>query len=258
MVDPLLDQIARAKQQSQQASKAAGKRQYQAKSAKVSRDLTSLLWFWGQTLSALWWIWTNIGQHVWYWGVKQPIYWSWRWYYWSWNKFVWVKDKYGTPTFSRPRGAGFILANVAFFYFIMWPVIMLGVDTGLYTLTVRHDEVLYLHSALPDTAHHDTKDEKFVIQGCDRLPCSDEDSLRFQARFSLFNLIWSLAHHHTIYFEDYVAGAIPPVQNSCVVTTYGVRWKLLIRGIDIYPDLLEVKSCVPIKTVASDISHQAV
>ena len=61
-------------------------------------------------------------------------------------------------------------------------------------------------------------------------------------------MIRGIYHHGSLFYPGYVAGAVAPVMERCVITSYGIRKKFrsLMRTWDIYPDLLQVKSCQPV------------
>jgi hypothetical protein len=52
-------------------------------------------------------------------------------------------------------------------------------------------------------------------------------------------------NHKNIFYPDYVAAAVPPGVHRCVILSYGIRIKLLMRQYDVWPDLLEA-SCKPV------------
>jgi hypothetical protein len=87
------------------------------------------------------------------------------------------------------------------------------------------------------------------VQGCHQLPCTDENSFYFRIRATLFNEIWSLAHGRGLFFPDYVAASVPLSISECRITSYGVRMKIFMRGMDIYPDLLQTE-CTPLQGTA--------
>lgn len=54
-----------------------------------------------------------------------------------------------------------------------------------------------------------------------------------------------------MFFPDFVAAAIPVTVSECKITSYGLRAKLFMRGVEVYPDLL-ASSCTPVNGVRSD------
>lgn len=165
----------------------------------------------------------------------------WHWYRLLWDRIVYNTDEYHVRYFVKWRAGTLILATVAMIGYGIPIGIGFLWDSGLYILTSQRNEVLYLHRAQEIVPHENI----FAISGCDVLPCSDQESMYFRVRSNLFNQLWSWIHHYSIFYPDFVAGAVPDVVSKCVVTTYGIRKKLFIRGLEIYPDLIEVKSCSP-------------
>jgi hypothetical protein len=66
----------------------------------------------------------------------------------------------------------------------------------------------------------------------------------FRVRATWFNEVWSVLHHGSLFYPGYVAAAVNPVVNRCVITSYGIRRKLLVQAWELYPDLIQVK-CMP-------------
>jgi hypothetical protein len=164
-----------------------------------------------------------------------------RWYRWLWDKVVYVEDRYKNRMFSKTRAGVFLTASIVFAWFILVPALEFLFDVGLYFATVRKDETVYLTNSqeiIPEENVHS-------VQGCHSLPCTDENSVYFRIRGTLFNEAWSLVHGHGIFYPDYIAAAVPLSISKCTITTYGVRIKLVMRGMDIYPDVLKTE-CAPL------------
>jgi hypothetical protein len=53
-------------------------------------------------------------------------------------------------------------------------------------------------------------------------------------------------HGRGLFFPDYVAASVPLSISECKITSYGVRVKIFMRGMDIYPDLLQTE-CTPLQ-----------
>ena len=64
-------------------------------------------------------------------------------------------------------------------------------------------------------------------------------------RASNFNEAWSILSGRGLFFPDYVAASVPVAVSRCKITSYGLRVKFLMRGFDIYPDLLQTE-CSPL------------
>jgi hypothetical protein len=134
-------------------------------------------------------------------------------------------------------------------WFVLVPLLVFLFDLGLYTLTVRKDEVVYLTNSqeiLPQENVHS-------VQGCHTLPCTDENSFYFRIRATAFNEVWSLVHGHGLFFPDYIAAAVPVSISKCKITSYGVRLKFVMRGMDIYPDVLQTE-CAPLETGGTQVN----
>jgi hypothetical protein len=157
-----------------------------------------------------------------------------------WNRLVYIEDEYKNRRLSKRRAAWFVVASFVFAWFILIPMLEFIFDLGLYLVTVKHDEVVYLTNSqeiIPEDNVHS-------VQGCHALPCTDENSFYFRIRATLFNEAWSVAHGRGLFFPDYVAASVPLSISRCTITSYGVRLKLIMRGMDIYPDLLKTE-CTP-------------
>ena len=157
-----------------------------------------------------------------------------------WNRFVYIEDEYRNRRLSKRRAVAFVAASFVFAWFILLPLVEFLFDLGLYFATVKHDEVVYLTNSqeiIPEDNVHS-------VQGCHQLPCTDENSFYFRIRATLFNELWSVFHGRGLFFPDYVAASVPLTISQCKITSYGVRLKLIMRGMDIYPDLLRTE-CTP-------------
>jgi hypothetical protein len=161
-----------------------------------------------------------------------------------WNRLVYIEDEYHNRRLSKRRAAWFIVASFVFVWFILIPMLEFIFDLGLYLATVKHDEIVYLTNSqeiIPEDNVHS-------VQGCHQLPCTDANSFYFRIRATLFNEVWSVVHGRGLFFPDYVAASVPLSISQCKITSYGVRLKLIMRGMDIYPDLLRTE-CDPLQTL---------
>jgi hypothetical protein len=173
-------------------------------------------------------------------GIARVTPWLWRPVRALWNKLVYIEDEYKNRRLSKRRAAGFVAASFVFVWFILIPLLEFVFDVGLYLATVKHDEVVYLTNSqeiIPEDNVHS-------VQGCYDLPCTDENSFYFRIRATLFNEVWSVVHGRGLFFPDYVAASVPLSISQCTITSYGLRLKLIMRGIDVYPDLLKTE-CTP-------------
>lgn len=173
-------------------------------------------------------------------GIARVTPWLWRPVRALWNRLVYIEDEYKNRRLSKRRAAGFVVATFVFAWFILIPLLEFVFDAGLYLATVKHDEVVYLTNSqeiIPEDNVHS-------VQGCYQLPCTDENSFYFRIRATLFNEVWSVVHGRGLFFPDYVAASVPLSISQCTITSYGLRLKLIMRGVDIYPDLLKTE-CTP-------------
>lgn len=191
--------------------------------------------FLAQLLLALGWIWRNVARPVLRF-LRRPVTYLWRRY-----RALWDHCVYQNGRFSRARAGLMLLATWAFVWYLLLDTIDLVWDAGLYTLTARVDEHVYLNSS----QQIDNWTGAHAIEGWARPPFSDDDAIYFRTSGGWFNQLWSLSHGKGLFFPEYVGAAVPTGISKCVVTTYGIRLRLLNR-INQFPDLLAV-SCVPLK-----------
>lgn len=232
--DPLLERIKQITARADRVQYDREKRHAASAIGTVEREAVSFHKFFYQFSQVIGWGLRSLVYPLW-----RPLYrsvtWILSWYIRLWNRIVHVPDQYGNPCFSKARAIPFVGATLAFV--LLLP--MMG-DTFLYFGTVKR-EIVYLNNSqeiLPIEGVHS-------VQGCQRLPCTEGDAIYFRIRPTLFNEVWSLLHHRTWFYSDYVAAAVPPVVSKCEAVTYGVRVKLFVRGLNIYPDLIDV-SCQPL------------
>lgn len=153
---------------------------------------------------------------------------------WDW----WVYTK--TGHFSRIRAGALVTATVASIY-VTPHALMFLYDAGLFLTTAKHENV-YLTFSQEIFPEHDIHS----VKGCEQLPCDDQNAIYYRVRPHYFHQFWSILKHHSLFYPDFVAAAVPPGVSACRVLSYGFRIKLLIRQFDIYQDLLEI-SCVQVK-----------
>lgn len=158
-----------------------------------------------------------------------------------WTRMVYAEDKFEVRRFSKTRAGIMLAVSLVSVWFVVLPLLGLLWDTGLYFATARRDEIVYLTNSQEILPEHNIHS----VQGCHSLPCTDDNSFYFRIRATLFNEIWSLVHGHGFFFPDYVAAAVPLSISECKITSYGLRFKLMMRGFDFYPDVLET-TCTPL------------
>jgi len=101
-----------------------------------------------------------------------------------------------------------------------------------------------------DTDHNSGTHDTYSTGGCDGKPmCSEQETDVYRIRTLLFNNVYSWVVHHSLFYPDYVARAIPQETAKCLLHTWGWRQKFVGRNIyrswDMYADILEAR-CVGI------------
>lgn len=157
-----------------------------------------------------------------------------------WLKYSFQKDEYGQHHFKPIQSFAFV-TSLVIFWFMSFIAIDLIYYTTLYALTSNIDETVYM----TNSQEVDPLNDIYSAQGCETLPCDQESSIYFRVDPILFNHLYSLVTEGNIFYPDYVAAAVPPSITKCTITSYGIRWKTLMRRWDIYPYLLRA-SCQPI------------
>lgn len=207
---------------------------------RTQHDLTVLHKFLFQFAQAVIWIYTRILRPV----ARilfKPITWLWHLFRLLWDKVVYYEDAYQNRLFSKTRAGIFLAISAVFAWFVLVPAIVFIFHAILYFATVKRDEIVYLTNSQEILPH----ENEHSVQGCHALPCTDQNSIYFRIRASNFNEVWSIVHGHGLFFPDYVAASVPVAVSRCKITSYGLRIKLLMRGLDIYPDLLQTE-CSPL------------
>lgn len=207
---------------------------------RTQHNLTALHQFLFQFVQAMAWIYRHIVRPL----VRflfKPITWLWHLYRLAWDKAVYYEDAQQERQFSKTRAGIFLALSATFAWYLFIPAVVFVFHAVLYFTTVKRDEVVYLTNSqeiLPNENEHS-------VQGCHALPCTDQNSLYFRIRASNFNEVWSILNGRGLFFPDYVAASVPVAVSRCKITSYGLRIKPLMRGFDIYPDLLQTE-CSPL------------
>ncbi len=224
-------------------------RTYEAKKAydqsdlgRTQRELTALGRFWAQFVSSCGWIYMRLIAPV-TWRIYRAGRWLFGRYRALWARCVYRKDAYGDPEFSKARGGVMILATLVACY-IIYGVAAVAATLPWYLATVRRDEQLYLSNSQNISGSQTDGHEIHEVYGCETLPCTEQNTVTFRVRATWFNEVWSILHHGSLFYPGYVAAAVSPVLNRCVITSYGVRKKFLVRSWELYPDLVQVE-CTP-------------
>ncbi len=239
MSDPLHDKIEGMLRGQKAREHSAGKAASESRLERMREDASAFHRFFIQLTVAAYWVWRHILRPVKnaVMGVAGALF---RQYRKLWSLVVYRHDAYGTLRLSKTRAGLFLTGTlVAAWCFIN--IVGFVYDATLYFTTGYHDETMYLTSS----QEIDAPGNVHAVKGCAELPCSDADSVYFRINPSGFNHVWSFIHNHTPFYPDFVSAAVPPGFNRCVITSYGLRVKLIMRGFDLYPELIKA-SCVPV------------
>ena len=156
-------------------------------------------------------------------------------------KNIWVRMVYDDGNFSK-KGLLKIISLTVLSVYVLWILFILSIQSLSFVMTSKIDEVVYM----TNSQEVDPEGDIYSAQGCTILPCDEESSIYFRIEPSLFSHAYELVTKGQIFYPDYLAAAIPPGLNKCTITSYGLRWKFFMRGMDIYPYILRA-SCNPVK-----------
>lgn len=243
--DPLLESIDATLRQQKVQARTEAKVKSESRIERMREDAGAFHRFAIQVAIASVWIWRYLLHPVWR-AVTWVFRGLFRQYRKLWSLVVYRHDAFGNLRLVKTR-AGVFLAGSLVGLFCLYGVLGFFYDAGMYALTGHHNEIMYLTSS----QEIDATGNVHAVKGCDMLPCSDTDSVYFRITPSAFNHVWSLTHSGILFFPDYVSAAVPPGLNRCVISSYGIRVKLLMRGMDIYPELLKA-ACTPVTSLHPD------
>ena len=152
-----------------------------------------------------------------------------------WQRFARKLD----GSFGKRRVAAIVFGTA----FAVWmiPAMIGAVWQGTLMLTTWRTETIFL------TNSEEVGEDVFAIKGCRKIPCSEADATYFRVRSTLAHTIYAFGTRGNAFYPDYTASVVAPGVNSCDVTSYGIRIKALMRGWDVYPDMLDAV-CVPYQT----------
>ncbi len=246
------DDVKRLREQIQKDSFESDKKEAGTAGGKFWYEFSAIRKFLWQVAQVALWIWLNLANPVLSFVIIPGALWFWKYYRVIWEKFTIVKDKYGIDHFSKKRGIIVVLATI----FTVWLGINLAfltLDTTLFIFTNKTDEAVFLFNSNDGSLEKDG--QSFSVPGCQientkTLSCNDENSLYYRIDDNWFNNVWSLINRHWFFYPEYVGSAIAPGWNRCVVTSYGVRIKLAMRILNLYPELLSTV-CSPVVTQAA-------
>lgn len=236
-MDPILDELHRLQRQAGGTATVAK----EARSTRAEADLRAFGRFTYQLGTGFLWV------RRW---VLAPIWRSvWRTWLWLFGRYrrLWAYAVHkrlpdGRLLFSKTRAGLMVLATGGFLWFGLLDALDFAWDCGVYGLTAKVDEHIYLNGSQELNAWTGTH----AIKGCRELPCSDDDAIYFRANGGWFNNLWSLTHGKGFFLPEYIGAALSSNTDKCVITSYGFRFRFL-RYVNVYPDLLAV-TCKPMET----------
>jgi hypothetical protein len=240
----LKEEVDRLKKKIEEQAFKKNKADARSWTGRTQHDLTAIHKFWYQFLQACHWIYANIFRPI-SRLLFKPFPYLWRLFRFLWDKAVYYEDKFQNRQFSKTRAGVFLLVSAVSAWYLVVPALVVLVDTAIYLATVKHNEQVYLTNSqeiVPGENEHS-------VQGCHALPCTDDNSVYYRIRASNFNEVWSVLHGRGLFYPDFVAAAVPVSISRCNITSYGLRIKFLMRGLDIYPDLLRTE-CTPLQDIA--------
>lgn len=236
----LRDEVEALKKKIADEAHEKGKVHARSWTGRTQYNLTALHKFVFQFVLAVSWIYAHVIRPV----ARilfKPVTWLWRFYRFLWDKVVYYEDSYQNRQFSKTRAGVFLLLSAVFAWYVFVPLVVFICHALLYFSTVKRDEIVYLTNSQEIIPH----ENEHSVQGCHALPCTDQNSIYFRIRASNFNEAWSILSGRGLFYPDYVAASVPVAVSHCKITSYGLRIKLLMRGLDIYPDLLKTE-CTPL------------
>ncbi len=247
MATPLDEQIRRLRGESARRTKQRQNDTRYSRLGRMREDIANSGTFLGQVAAGVGWIW---GRALWpmLWWARRPSGWLVRQYKRLWGLAVYRRTSDQVLVFSKTRAGLFILATWFVAWYVALPVADAVWDGALYMVTAQHDEHVYLLGS----QEIDSWTGSHVVDGCSKLPCSDQDAIYFRTVGGLFNNLWSLAHHGGLFYPEYVGAAVPYSTSKCVITSYGVRIRLAFRLLHTYSYLLAV-TCTPTGTGAAPV-----
>ena len=153
---------------------------------------------------------------------------------------IWKKLVYKNGSFGRARAGLTIIATCVFVWLIP-NLLFIGYQTAMFGATARMNEAIYL----TNSQEIDPEDNVHSIKGCTALPCTEENAVYYRVRTTSFHQLYSILTKGSMFYPDLTASVVAPGYNECIVDSYGIRFKTLMRTYDIYPDMLDA-ICKPI------------
>lgn len=236
--DDLEDRVRRLREETARDADARARRARTSRTVRAREDLSIGGRFAWQLAQGVLCLWDKIGRPLGLVGAATARR-LWRWYRRAWALAVYRRDVAGDLRFSKTRAGFMVLGSILFFWYLLLPTAELVLwDAPLYLMTAQVDVPVYLNGSqqLDTLGGH-------AVEGCDRLPCSDQDAVYYRTSDEgWFNDLWSLWHGRGLYWAEYVGAAVPYQTSHCLVTYYGFRFRFTARYLNFYPRLLAV-SC---------------
>lgn len=205
-----------------------------ARTIRENVFFVALATFFVQFAVGLSWVWETL-----LWPVLRPIWrgfkWLFRRYMRLWDRVVYLK----TGHFSRVRAGLMVTATLIALYLFVPVVVFVG-EAMLFIVTYDSEEVY-----LTGSQEIDTVENIHNVKGCETANCTPETALYYRVQDSTLNSVWSWVVHWQPFYADFVAASAGSGFSKCTVKSYGVRWRILTRNLEWYPNMLEA-SCTPV------------
>ncbi len=149
-------------------------------------------------------------------------------------KKIWIAlthNKY--DEFVYKRGVAVIIGT-AISCFAALVIVFVAFDCAYYLATNKTENIYLSQSEeiYPD-------DNIWGVKGCYTPECDSTSALYFRIKPSFFNHLWNMTENGHVFFPDIIAATVPTGQAFCEVTSYGLRFRILMM-FNIYPSILEV------------------
>lgn len=244
------DRIERLLAEHDAAKHSADREHARSTLGQAQTNIAGLQRFVGQAAQGVAWLWRAIGRPVSIF-LLRALRFLFGWYLRLWGRLVTVTNQYGDRVFSYKRAGVMVLVTVIGL-FMASVLAQLTWDAGWYAYNGRWEQV-YLRS--PQELQGHPGDDVHSVRGCEHSPgCTELDAVYYRVRFKLFNVLWSLWTHGSMFYPDLVAAAVPTETSYCRAHTYGIRKRFLTRHLNWHPDLLSVQ-CVPLARAPAPASQ---
>jgi len=246
------DRVRRLREQVNAANRKRKKENAESWVGRTSHHVQVLQKFFTSVARVAVWLWWNFGNPFLNKFTVPVFMFMAGWYVRIWNKYVFPKDEFGVEHFSVVRG-GKLLVGTVVAAVIGWNLLVLSVDATMFVLpwTSQHNETVYLFG----TTDNSFADDNWSVTGCEiqagasDFECSNEDTLYYRIQPNLFNYLWNVSWHgwnpFALFLPEVVGAPVAPGWNECRISAYGIRWKLLVRNLQWYVNLLAT-DCKPI------------